>query len=182
MTSSRIRSKQQSTYSVLCLPLWELCCCALALAMAFSASLNAMAGDEPSSGKPAPATATSAEHSVYLGWRLFQFNCAECHGADATGTQRAPNILPRVEEMSESKFVRTVLHRYSWVVSSSEAAGESGAREAFIEQVLQGKRGEVAMPAWENEPSVKASIVDLYGYLKARADGTLAPGRPAESK
>lgn len=180
MDSGRISGKRQSRYGGPRWPRCALCCGALALAT--FASLGARAGNEPTSGNAPAAPAVTAQGALYPGWRLFQAKCSECHGADATGTTRAPNILPRVEEMSESKFVRTVLHRYSFVLSPDEAASESGAREALIEQVLQGKRGEVAMPAWESEPSVKANVIDLYAYLRARADGTLGPGRPPQSK
>ena len=115
----------------------------------------------------------------YLGWRMFQQKCATCHGADATGTDRAPNLLPRVAEMSESRFVGTVLRRYTWILPSGEAGAESGAREAWIEQILLRKQGSVDMPAWEAEPHISAHIGDLYGYLRARSDGTLKAGRPA---
>lgn len=128
-------------------------------------------------GDPAPTEFTKA-HPHYLGWRMFQQKCATCHGADATGTARAPNLLPRVAEMSESRFVALVLRRYTWIIPSGEAAGESAAREAWIEQVLQRKQGNVDMPAWQNEPHVSAHIGDLYGYLRARSDGSLKPGRP----
>jgi len=124
------------------------------------------------------ATAAKADGSVYKGWRLFQAKCATCHGRDATGTKRAPNLLPRVKEMDESKFVDTVLRRYTWLVSSSESESESGSREAMVEQVLQGKKGVSDMPSWQGEPSVSASILDLYKYLRARGDGTQGPGRP----
>ena len=85
--------------------------------------------------------------------------------------------------MSESRFVGTVLRRYTWIVPSGEALSEGAAREAFIEDVLRGKKGDIAMPAWEGDPAVTASIRDLYTYLRARAEGRLgrhlrpAPGR-----
>ena len=151
-------------------PLW---CLSTAVALMLAAH-NGLADEYGSSS----AAAAKADGSVYKGWRLFQAKCATCHGRDATGTKRAPDLLPRVKEMNESRFVETVLRRYTWIVPSSEAASETGSREAMIEQILQGKKGETAMPAWEGEPSVNASILDLYKYLRARGDGTLGPGRP----
>ncbi|HSF48525.1 MAG TPA: cytochrome c [Burkholderiales bacterium] len=121
---------------------------------------------------------TAQRDSAYPGWRLFQSKCATCHGPDATGTDRAPDLRPRVKDMSESRFVGTVLRRYTWIVPSGEALSEGAAREAFIEDVLRGKKGDIAMPAWEGDPAVTASIRDLYTYLRARAEGTLGPGRP----
>jgi hypothetical protein len=151
-------------------PLW---CLSMAVALMLAAH-NGLADEYGSSS----AAAAKADGSAYKGWRLFQAKCATCHGRDATGTKRAPDLLPRVKEMNESRFVETVLRRYTWIVPSSEAASETGSREAMVEQILQGKKGETVMPAWEGEPSVNASILDLYKYLRARGDGTLGPGRP----
>jgi mono/diheme cytochrome c family protein len=119
---------------------------------------------------------------AYLGWRHFQANCARCHGADASGTDKAPNVLTRVKAMSEARFAATVLQRYQWVLPAGEAAREGAAREALLEDVLRRRRGESLMPAWENEPSVKAHILDLYAYLNGRASGTVGPGRPPAVK
>jgi len=151
-------------------PLW-------CLSIAGALMLAAHNGFADEYGATSAATA-KADGSVYKGWRLFQAKCATCHGRDATGTKRAPDLLPRVKEMNESVFVETVLRRYNWLVPSSEAASEAGSREAMIEQVLQGKKGVSDMPAWQGEPSVKANILDLYNYLRARGDGTQGPGRP----
>jgi mono/diheme cytochrome c family protein len=126
----------------------------------------------------APAFAQKQSDAVYLGWRHFQANCVRCHGNDASGTDKAPNLLPRVQGMSEARFVATVLQRYQWVVPSSEAGGESAARESLLEDVLRRRKGESLMPPWENEPSVKAHVLDLYAYLNARAAGAAGPGRP----
>ena len=131
---------------------------------------------------PALGDARAQAASTYLGWRHFQMYCASCHGADAAGTDKAPNLLPRVKGMSEGRFVATVLQRYQWVLPASEAAREGAAREALVEDVLRRRQGEALMPAWEGEPSVKAHILDLFAYLNARASGALGPGRPAQSR
>ena len=123
-------------------------------------------------------TAAKPDSSTYMGWRLFEARCARCHGRNATGTKRAPDLLPRVKEMSESTFVETVLRRYTWIVPSSEAASETGSGETLVEQVLQGTKGTSIMPPFDGVPAVKASILDLYKYLRARADGSQGPGRP----
>ena len=143
----------------------------MALALAQAPAQNLAAPTDPTS------QLTNASSSTSLGWRLFQAKCATCHGPDATGTERAPNLLPRVEEMNQRKFTNVVLRRYDWTVQSSDVGGM---REALIEDVLQRKQGNVTMPAWESEPSVEANIIDLFAYLKARAAGTLGPGRPAQ--
>lgn len=79
--------------------------------------------------------------------------------------------------MNQRRFVNLVLRRYDWTISASEP---ELARQALIEDVLTRRQGDVTMPAWEDEPSIKAHILDLYAYLRARAEGTLGPGRPAK--
>jgi mono/diheme cytochrome c family protein len=118
------------------------------------------------------------DQATYVGWRLFQTNCATCHGNDATGSDRGPNLLPLIKEMPAKRFVGTVLMRYKLVVPAGEAAGESGAREALIAEILERKAGDIQMPAWDGDPNVKPNIMDLYAYLRARSDGALGEGRP----
>ena len=47
----------------------------------------------------------------------------------------------------------------------------------------RGIKGEIIMPGWDEfNPGIKAHILDLYAYLKARAVGALKPGRPELTK
>jgi len=117
--------------------------------------------------------------SVYTGWRVFQDRCAGCHGAPATGTAAAPDLLPIVRNMGPRRFVGLVLMRYDWSLPVALAGADSAAREALIEGVMQRKEGALTMPEWQGEPRVNAHIMDLYAYLSARADGTQGVGRPA---
>lgn len=116
--------------------------------------------------------------SVYTGWRVFQDRCAGCHGATATGTVGAPDLLPRVRELNSRQFVNLVLTRYDWGLAVAQANRTSAAREALIENLLQRKGYMLTMPTWQGEPRVNAHMVDLYAFLSARADGTQGPGRP----
>jgi hypothetical protein len=125
------------------------------------------------------AQAAKPPGSVYTGWRVFQDRCAACHGPAATGSPSAPNLLPRVGDMGSRQFVSLVLKRYDWGLAATPANTEGPAREALVEQIVQGQAGALTMPAWETEPRVSAHIVDLYAYLSARAQGTQGPGRPA---
>ncbi len=120
------------------------------------------------------------DESTYLGWRVFHSTCHGCHGVDATGTSVAPSLLERVKTLSSREFSIKVLTRYRITMSADTAAGDdrSGLREAFLEQVLERERGDVLMPAWEQDANVKPHVLDIYAYLRARADGALAVGRP----
>lgn len=116
--------------------------------------------------------------SVYAGWRVFQDRCAGCHGAAATGSAGAPDLLPRVRDMTAQRFVNLVLARYDWQLSVTQPGGDAAAQSALVEEVVQGREGRLVMPAWQGEPRVNAHVVDLYAYLSARASGTQGVGRP----
>lgn len=149
-------------------------------ALAAGLLLAACSGVEVQNRQPAQELAQQQARppgSVYTGWRVFQDRCATCHGADATGS-RGPDLLPRVREIGQRRFVSLVLLRYDWSLPSGEAKSEGAAREALIEQIVQRRQGAVEMPAWQGEPRVTAHIADLYAYLSARAEGTQGPGKP----
>jgi len=116
--------------------------------------------------------------SVYTGWRVFQDRCARCHGADATGTGIAPDLLPRVGEMGPRRFIGLVLKRYDWNLPPAQDGRDSAAMDALVEEIMERKGPVLTMPAWEGEPRVSAHIVDLYAYLSARSEGRQGKGRP----
>jgi len=116
--------------------------------------------------------------SVYIGWRVFQDRCASCHGPDANGTERAPDLLPRVREMGPRRFVGLVLKRYDWNLPLTQARSNDTAMDALVEEIMQRQGPVIVMPAWEDEPRVNAHIMDLHAYLLARAEGVQRPGRP----
>ncbi len=120
---------------------------------------------------------------TYNGWRIFHTSCYGCHGVDAVGTDRAPNLLERVRTMSMRAFATKVLTSYRIVAPDTRGDDPTSAREAMIEEVMRQQRGgpraRVVMPAWDDNPVVQPHVLDLYAYLSARADGALGPGRPA---
>jgi len=120
------------------------------------------------------------DQSTYLGWRVFHSTCHGCHGVDATGTSVAPNLVEQVKRLSPRDFSIKVLTRYRITVSAQAASADdkSELREAFLQEVLRRERGDVLMPAWEIDPNVQPHVLDIYAYLRARADEALAPGRP----
>jgi mono/diheme cytochrome c family protein len=116
--------------------------------------------------------------SLYAGWRVFQDRCAACHGADATGSAKAPDLRVRVRELGAQRFMSLVLTRYDWNQAEAIESGPVRGSPTQVDDVLQRRKGALVMPAWEGEPRVSAHIGDLYAYLAARAEGTQGPGRP----
>ncbi len=150
----------------------------LGLALVLGAGLSACS-IELTNPQPAREMAEAAKPagSVYPGWRVFQAQCASCHGVDASGSASAPDLLPRVRTMGENQFVSLVLKRYDWGLP--QATRQPGPEhEAMVVQQVQRKGQPLSMPAWQGEPVVQAHIVDVYAYLTARAQGTQGVGRP----
>lgn len=115
--------------------------------------------------------------SVYTGWRVFQEKCQTCHGTTATGTAYAPNLLALISDMGPRRFEGLVLQRYDWSLPPEQADRRNRSLDTSAENIMQ--RPVVVMPAWENDPLVKAHIMDLYAYLSARAAGAQGTDNPA---
>ena len=148
----------------------------LAAALWAASPLPAGAADQE---PPYTLRAGRVDPATDMGWRVFQSRCAECHGAAATGLQNAPNLLPRVAAMSPTQFVGIVLNRYKLVMFKGEIGPEgSGMREAWLAQVLRRQEGQLTMPEWADDATVKPHVLDLYAYLRARAAGALPAGPP----
>ena len=113
---------------------------------------------------PAEALAQSAEDrlavsdQVYTGWKYFQVYCSRCHGDDALGTMAAPDLT----------------------YSLSEEGGITA--DSFQVIVRQGASSPNAAPDQKMrgfEDLLDQSLIEaLYAYVRARSEGTLAPGRP----
>lgn len=157
------------------LPARLAACAALALAAAGCAV-------EVENTKPSRELARNAvpEGNLQAGWRVFQQKCAGCHGTAATGTDKGPDLLPRLREMGAHQFVGLVLRRYDWILAAAESSPRTAMNDELVEKIVQGKEGTLTMPAWQGDPAVTAHILDLYAYLSARADGTQGPGRPRQ--
>ncbi len=152
------------------------------VALLLSASCHADQ-QEQSTGSAAPYRIEDGkvDQSTFLGWRVFHSTCHGCHGVAATGTTVAPDLTQRMKDMSLEQFINTLLIRYRIVLGADQAAADdnTATREAFMDLVRKHEQGRLIMPAWEDDPNVKPHLLDLYAYLKARADGALGPGRPS---
>lgn len=140
---------------------------ALLAMLAPIAAFDAQAQAGGAAGKAASA-AGSTGRAVDSGRELFGVRCARCHGAEATGTANAPDLLPRVKGMSQESFSAAVLQRHRWSLPAIESAGESAAREAMIRGVPTRQEGGAGMRAWESSAAVSQGVDALYEYLGAR--------------
>lgn len=144
-----------------------------------SYNLPSLANVKPEPKKERPAVYTvkdgnKVDEKTYVGWRLFNSTCFVCHGKHATGSDRAPNLLVRLEGMSERAFRKKVLGRYFAKVNLDDP----NRRMAFLEQIAEKDAVEFKMPTWDDDPNIRPHISDLYAYLKARSDGALGEQRP----
>ena len=96
---------------------------------------------------PAPCRVDLA---TYVGWRVFQAQCATCHGADVRGSSFAPDLTLRMSEMTQRDFFGALDRGY------------------FGEQSTMPPRG--------RDPNVAPYYDELWSFLSARVAGDLPPG------
>jgi mono/diheme cytochrome c family protein len=97
------------------------------------------------------------DKGTYNGYRRFHGTCHACHGQDALGGSFAPALVESLKTVDYDTFVKTVME-------GRQVTDASGAVKV--------------MPSFGNDPNITKHLDDIYRYLKARADGVLAPGRP----
>lgn len=93
--------------------------------------------------------------NAYQGWKQYELNCARCHGEYGVGTSFAPALIVSLKD-----------------------GGTVPNEAAFITVVCQGRK-EKGMPSWCELGLEMDKIQNIYAYLKLRADGKVAAGRPA---
>jgi mono/diheme cytochrome c family protein len=133
-----------------------------AATLAFADGDGTETASSPAADKPAPytvvceetkgKTACKVDKQTYIGWRTYHAVCHVCHAQDAVGSTFAPNLVERLSVIDEARFMDVIANGYT---------GQIG-----------------VMPAWKDNPNVNRKYNELYGYLKARSDGALQPGRP----
>ena len=94
---------------------------------------------------------------TFSGFRRYHSECHVCHGPDGEGSTYAPGLVESLKTMSYPQFMLIV------------ATGK--------EEIRTDKQSK--MPALGNNLNVTCYLEDIYVYLKARADGALPRGRPA---
>jgi len=115
--------------------------------------------------------------STFIGWSLFHNTCVSCHGVGAGGSELAPDLTQSVEKLSPVEFTTKVFHRYSMPVG--DRTDMTNAIMAEVRKDEMRDSGELEkMPKWKNNPLVRAHVLNIYGYLKARHDGVIGPDRP----
>jgi hypothetical protein len=126
----------------------------------------------------------TVDDSTYNGWRAYHSACHTCHGPDGVGTSVAPSLVERLKDLSAKQFAIKVITSYRIVFGAQEIEGDdqTAVRERFAEEAMRRERGDLVMPAWEHNAAVKPHVMDLYAYLRARADGALGPGKPIRQK
>jgi len=91
---------------------------------------------------------------AFDGYRRFHKVCHICHGEDGVGTPYAPALVDSLKEMDYDTFAATVINGRS-------------------------RPGRNIMPAFGESTEILPHLNNVYAYLRARADGVLAPGRPS---
>lgn len=124
--------------------------------IAFCAALGCQAGAAQSSPPAAPriecaADVCRAEVPVYIGWRVFQAQCATCHAADARGSSYAPDLTQRLRGFDQRRFFAALDNGYLGAQSS--------------------------MPPRGRDPNVAPYYEELWAFLSARRDGRLPANR-----
>ena len=132
-------------------PLRWLIACGAALTCAAGAAAQSAPGDAvPARVECAPAAPCRVDLATFIGWRVFQAQCATCHGVDARGSTFAPDLTQRMRGMTQRNFF------------------------AALDQGYFGPQS--TMPPRGRDPDVAPYYDELWSFLRARATGALPPG------
>jgi methanol metabolism-related c-type cytochrome len=107
--------------------------------------------------KPYEVVDGKVDQGTYNGYRRYHNSCHQCHGPDGLGSSYAPNLTESLKRLSYEDFAEVVINGRT---------------------VHRPGGGESVMPAFGTNADVATYLDDIYGYLKARADGVVARGRP----
>jgi hypothetical protein len=88
--------------------------------------------------------------ATYIGWRVYQAQCATCHAADARGSSFAPDLALRMSAMTRRDFFAALDRGYLGSQST--------------------------MPSRGRDPNVAPYYDELWSFLRARITGDLPAG------
>jgi mono/diheme cytochrome c family protein len=93
------------------------------------------------------------DFGTYNGFRRYHSECHVCHGPAGLGSSYAPALMKSMQVLTFDQFVTVV---------------------------IQGRKGldNRIMPSFATNMNVLPYVNDIYGYLKARADGVIGGARP----
>jgi methanol metabolism-related c-type cytochrome len=95
---------------------------------------------------------------TFSGFRRYHAECHTCHGPEGEGSSYAPSLVKSLQTLSHEEFTHVVVNGKKTVTTAQQQV----------------------MPAFGENANVMCYLDDIYVYLKARADGALARGRPAK--
>jgi methanol metabolism-related c-type cytochrome len=93
---------------------------------------------------------------TYSGFRRYHSDCHVCHGPDAEGSSYAPALSNSLKTMSYSDYANVVVNGRKNVNTAQESV----------------------MPGFGSNRNVMCYLEDIFVYLRARANGAVARGRP----
>jgi len=125
-------------------------------ALALGTGFVLAAETDSAAEKPYTITNGKVDKKTYNGWRRYTESCMRCHGPDGAGSSYAPDLVESVKRMSKDEFEDVVINGRTNVNAANENV----------------------MPPFGEIEDVVTYLDDIWGYLKARADGVLGRGRP----
>ncbi len=94
---------------------------------------------------------------TFNGFRRYHAECHVCHGPEGNGSTYAPALTDSMKTMSYGDYMA--------VVASGREVDRPGGQKSV-------------MPALGDNKNVMCYVDDIFVYLRARASGALAGGRP----
>lgn len=129
---------------------WQSAVLLSVVAGSLAAEVVASPEDTAADGKLYRIVDDRVDERIYNGYRRYHAGCNHCHGPDGMGSTIAPPLVDRLPDIDAFRRI--------------------------VRAGIKGKTG--VMQGFADDPNVAPHIDDIYIYLRARADGALARGRP----
>lgn len=104
------------------------------------------------------ASGGKVDWPTYSGFIRYNGSCNVCHGPDGSGSSFGPDLTSSLKAMDYTTFTTIVVNGRSNVSASQDSV----------------------MPAFGTNRNVMCYLDDIYVYLRARSDGAVGRGRPAD--